>query len=214
VSRAGFRLDLDRCTGCGACVLACRIEHGRFEGPSWRRLVVLNRARWSAGPVWHLSLACHHCEQPACVAACPSRAYSVRSDGAVILDPALCLGCRYCEMACPFDAPVFDESSGVMTKCDFCADRTGRGLLPACVAACPMDALGVLEAVETGVGGSETVPVSSAEHRPAEHRPDHLPESLPGFTDPAGCRPNLQLIPPAGGLRGERLRRFQEWLGT
>ena len=192
MSRAGFRLDLDRCTGCGACVLACRIEHGRLEGPAWRRLVVFNRGRWPAGPVWQLSLACHHCERPACVEACPSQAYHIRADGAVILDPARCLGCRYCEMACPFDAPAWDEAAGVMTKCDFCADRTTLGLEPACVTACPMDALGVLD--EAGREAGE-------------------PEYVPGFTDPADCRPNLRLIPPAGGLRGERRRRLQELLG-
>jgi anaerobic dimethyl sulfoxide reductase subunit B (iron-sulfur subunit) len=190
--RAGFLLDLDRCTGCGACVLACRIQHGRSEGPSWRRLIRFNRGRWPDGPVWHLSVACHHCEDPACVTACPSRAYSIRADGAVILDPDRCLGCGYCLMACPFDAPAPDPASGLMTKCDFCAERTGDGLPPACVAACPMDALRTLDAA------GMTLPP---------------PESIPGFTDPSDCRPSLRLLPPEIGQRSRRLTRLEELLG-
>ncbi len=158
--RAGFLLDLDRCTGCGACVLACRIQHSRLEGPSWRRLIRFNRGRWP--------------------------------DGAIILDPDRCLGCGYCLMACPFDAPAPDPASGLMTKCDFCAERTGDGLPPACVAACPMDALRTLDTA------GMTLPP---------------PETIPGFSDPSDCRPSLRLLLPEGGRRGERLTRLEEMLG-
>jgi ferredoxin len=95
---------------------------------------------------FHLSLACHHCEDPACLRHCPVRAY--RKDpatGAVLLDPDRCMGCRYCAWACPHDAPRFDEGEGRMEKCTFCVHRLDRGEKPACVARCPLGALGVEE---------------------------------------------------------------------
>ena len=172
----GFLLDLGRCVGCGACVLACRLENGWPSETPWRRVLPLNLRRRPGGPTYFLSVACHHCERPACVAACPSNAYEKLADGTVIHHADRCLGCRYCEMACPFGAPQFDAAKGVMSKCDFCqhtADSGSRfengkpssGQLsanhgpqhvgrpsrvanrgPACVAACPTEALRALPA--------------------------------------------------------------------
>jgi anaerobic dimethyl sulfoxide reductase subunit B (iron-sulfur subunit) len=167
----------------------------------------LNLRRRPGGPTYFLSVACHHCEQPACVAACPSRAYEKRSDGVVIHHEAQCIGCRYCEMACPFGAPRYDASKGVMTKCDFCrhestrrADRPGvtpaaAGTpqhTPACTAACPTEALRALPAA----GGD-----------------DELTASIPGFSDPAGCLPNIRFASPRGARRASLLNALHERLG-
>jgi anaerobic dimethyl sulfoxide reductase subunit B (iron-sulfur subunit) len=73
---------------------------------------------------------------------CPAKAITKREDGVVLIDANRCIGCRYCEWACPYGAPQFNEERGVMTKCDFCQDLQARGLNPACVDACPMRALG------------------------------------------------------------------------
>jgi Fe-S-cluster-containing dehydrogenase component len=188
VSRAGFTLDLDRCVGCGACVIACRIEHGWPDGAPWRRIVPFNLDRVPGGPTWHFSVACHHCEDPACLRACPSGAYERRADGTVLLHGERCLGCRYCEMACPFGAPVFDERSGIMMKCDFCHERVERGLQPACISACPTGALTRIEKEDEG----ESPPVP-----------------VPGFIDPARCLPALRFREPGGALRRGRLERLR-----
>ena len=188
MNRAGFLLDLGRCVGCGACVVACRIENDLPPDVSWRRVLPLNLDRHPGGPTYHLSVACHHCDNPACLRACPSGAYERRTDGTVVLNEERCLGCRYCEMACPFGAPSYDEETGLMTKCDFCSERIAVDLPPACIEACPTGALREL--------------------------PDDLEEDIvvPGFVDPAGCRPSLSFVQPGGALRISRMERLKEVL--
>jgi len=189
---AGFLLDLHRCVGCGACVLACRIENGRVDTAAWRRVLPLNLRRRAAGPTYFLSVACHHCEDPACLKGCPSRAYEKRPDGIVVHHEDLCLGCRYCEMTCPFGAPQYDEAKGVMSKCHLCAPRVDAGRLPACVAACPTHALQYVAA--------------------AEEPASDVVSLVPGFVDPAGCQPGLRFRPPAGARRAELYASLKEAL--
>jgi Fe-S-cluster-containing dehydrogenase component len=101
-----FLFDPNRCTGCGACRLACSIENQLEPERSWRRIDTFNRTRHPGVPLYHLSLACNHCAEPACMFACPALAYSRdEKSGAVLLDEGKCIGCRYCAWACPYDAP-------------------------------------------------------------------------------------------------------------
>ena len=189
---AGFLLDLHRCVGCGACVLACRIENGRVTTAAWRRVLPLNFRRHEAGPTYFLSVACHHCANPACLNGCPSGAYEKRADGIVIHREERCLGCRYCEMTCPFGTPQFDADRGVVSKCHLCAHRIDAGLSPACVAACPTEALRFTAADAPPPAGAA--------------------QAVPGFSDPAGCEPNLRFAPPAGTRRAARYRELEERL--
>jgi Fe-S-cluster-containing dehydrogenase component len=192
MSGAGFLLDLHRCVGCGACVLACRVENDRVDTAAWRRVVPLNLRRRASGPAYFLSVACHHCEEPACLKGCPSRAYEKRPDGIVLHHEDVCLGCRYCQMTCPFGTPQYDDERGVVSKCHLCAHRVDAGRLPACVAACPTEALRY---------------VAAGEALPAEAGGE-----VPGFADPAGCRPALRFRPPAGARRADLYESLQEAL--
>jgi len=138
-----FLFDLNACTGCTACELACAIENGLPWGTSWRQVLSYNPEHLPGAPTFHLSLACNHCESAPCMHHCPALAY--RKDpatGAVLLDPEACIGCKYCSWACPYDAPRYRPEAGVMEKCTFCHHRLVEGLPPACVAACPTGALG------------------------------------------------------------------------
>ena len=202
--RPGFRLDLARCVGCGACVLACRIENRLPEGVSWRRTLQVNRPRIGGGPTYHLSVACHHCESPPCVKACPSGALGKRPDGLVFLDPDRCMGCRYCEMACPFGAPSFDAAAGVMTKCHLCHHRLEGGSAPACVAACPTEALQHLPP-DRGQGGSGEDDAGERSFGPAV--------GIPGFGDPAGAEPGFWVADPAGAIRSGWFAELKVLLG-
>jgi Fe-S-cluster-containing dehydrogenase component len=189
---AGFLVDLHRCVGCGACVLACRIENGRDSDLSWRRVLPLNLRRHPGGPAYSLSVACHHCERPACLLGCPSRAYHKRADGVVLHDADRCLGCRYCEMTCPFSAPKYDEQRGVVSKCHLCSHRLDGGEPPACIVACPTEALQYVAAK-------------------ASHASDAR-AAVPGFVDPAGCGPNIRFAPPKGTIRAALFVALEEAL--
>lgn len=155
--RPAFVFDLNRCTGCQACVVACWMENREQQRGSWRSVQTFNAFHHPAHPTFHLSLACHHCERPACLAQCPAQAYTRdEATGAVLVHPERCMGCRYCTWACPHDAPKFEVTARVIEKCTFCASRLVDGQEPACVARCPVEALGLDP--DRALVGDATVP--------------------------------------------------------
>ena len=139
---SAFVFDPNRCTGCQACELACSIENELGPERSWREVVTFNEAALPGIPLFHLSLACNHCAEPACMHSCPALAYYRDEEmGAVLIDPGSCIGCRYCSWVCPYGAPKFEPERGVMEKCTFCVHRLHEGLKPACADLCPTGAL-------------------------------------------------------------------------
>lgn len=150
----GVLVDLTKCIGCGSCTVACNLWNGLGFGeekPDMNLQRKLNDKNWTVvnsheindeqqQPVWRfVKQQCFHCQEPACVSACFSKALQKDENGAVVYYPHLCVGCRYCMVACPFDIPKYewDKSFPLVTKCQMCSTRMAEGEAPACVAVCP-----------------------------------------------------------------------------
>lgn len=171
----GFHFNADNCIACHACESACSEKNnlpphlafrkvGYIEGGSYPDVVRLN-----------VSMACNHCEDPVCLKACPTRAYTKYAEyGAVLQDPNICFGCGYCTWVCPYNAPQLDPVNGQVEKCNMCVDRLEQGLKPACVAACLGNALefGVIEDLPQGRSQAKI--------------------NIPGFPDPSISHPNIR----------------------
>lgn len=152
-TQMAFYFDASACNGCKACMVACKSKNELPVGINWRHVTEYGGGSWVPDPedpkrmapnnifAYAVSVACNHCQDPICVESCPTGAMTKRDDGLVVIDEARCIGCRYCEWACPYGAPQFDASAGVMTKCNFCEDVVAEGESPYCVAACPARAL-------------------------------------------------------------------------
>jgi anaerobic dimethyl sulfoxide reductase subunit B (iron-sulfur subunit) len=150
LKKPAFFLDVQTCTGCKTCMVACKDRNNLPLGVRWRRVVEFAGGEWVRLPdgtfnqnvfAYYISVSCNHCQEPLCVQGCPSQAMNQDAGSIVSVDPEKCLGCRYCEWVCPYSAPQFDEAQGQMTKCDFCRDELTQEGMPACVAACPTRAL-------------------------------------------------------------------------
>lgn len=150
-----FYVNQADCTGCKACAAACADKHDLPEGVDWRRVTPTTEGSVEEGAdgtfatnvsTYYTSISCNHCTDPICVEVCPTTAMHKGENGIVSVDPTACIGCRYCEWACPYSAPQFNPEAGVMSKCDFCADYIAEDRAPACVDACPSRVLDFGEA--------------------------------------------------------------------
>jgi molybdopterin-containing oxidoreductase family iron-sulfur binding subunit len=159
-------IDLRLCIGCDTCSVACKQENNLPEGVWWTRVIRVNMDGangaddgHSERKLEHLPLGCQHCANGPCVEVCPTSATYRTSDGLVMQDPSLCIGCRYCTIVCPFtgvrvyaseqptyalpfptgDNPMVHRAR-TTEKCTFCTHRLEQGKLPACIDACPLKA--------------------------------------------------------------------------
>ncbi len=172
-----YALNLSICIGCRKCAEACHVEnnHDRPSHQSYIRVFEMQKGGIDfekgnatydhpvpAKDKYYMPVQCQQCENPPCVKACPIEATWQESDGIVVVDYNWCIGCRYCEAACPYHARRFNwtkpevppsevnpnqsylsnriRPQGVMEKCTFCLHRTREGRLPACLEACPTGA--------------------------------------------------------------------------
>ena len=138
----GFEVDLEACSGCKACVSACHHLNGLDPNESWRDVGTLVGERQGVATQQVVTTTCHHCADPACANGCPTLAYEKDSATGIVrhLDDQ-CMGCRYCELKCPYQVPKFNDRLGIVRKCDMCQSRLAEGEAPACVQACPNQAI-------------------------------------------------------------------------
>jgi formate dehydrogenase iron-sulfur subunit len=170
--------DVTRCIGCERCVSGCQRTHETGRDAPWR---------WSDGPHelsstrWttierkredrYVRRQCRHCLDPACASVCPVGALKKTDEGPVVYDATICMGCRYCMMACPYKVPRYEWESAAprIRKCIFCRDaiREGRLDQPACTKACPVDAT---------IFGDRTELLEEAHDRIRRHPDRYLPK--------------------------------------
>jgi Fe-S-cluster-containing dehydrogenase component/DMSO reductase anchor subunit len=166
-----FEVDLDKCSGCQACVTACHSLNGLDDGEAWREvgalfgeaLIPAGSSRLDEAPSNQslltsaatglvgnrivplqqiVTTACHHCVEPGCLEGCPVLAYDKDPATGIVrhLDDQ-CIGCSYCILKCPYDVPKYSATRGIVRKCDMCQGRLAVGEAPACVQACPNEAI-------------------------------------------------------------------------
>lgn len=139
-------IDQERCIGCEACSVACRIEnntnnfwiHVETQGGGQKDIP---KGKFPNLEINFLPRLCNHCNNPPCVDSCPTEALIKREDGPVILKSDLCNSCKACIAACPYDIIKFNEENKIIEKCNFCSHRIDQGLEPFCVICCEGQAM-------------------------------------------------------------------------
>lgn len=213
-----FEVDLDKCSGCKACVTACHSLNGLDDEETWRAvgLLVGEKPAPKSTPIEfrpfkaaqenvalaedsqpyqfqskapatvpfsrHITTACHHCVDPGCLKGCPVLAYDKDPVTGIVrhLDDQ-CIGCQYCILKCPYDVPKYSAKRGIVRKCDMCANRLAVGEAPACVQACPN------EAIRITVVEQQTVETKFREHSTTN-------PFLPGTTNPGYTLPTTRFL--------------------
>lgn len=140
-----FEVDLDACSGCKSCVAACHNLNGLEEDETWRSVGLLVGGSSELPVIQHVTTACHHCLEPACLDGCPVNAYDKDEENGIVIHlDDQCIGCQYCIFKCPYDVPAYSHDKGIVRKCDMCRDRIAEGEAPACVQSCPSHAIKIV----------------------------------------------------------------------
>ncbi len=133
----GMLIDTRKCIGCHTCSVACKAEFDVPLGVTRSWVEYTEKGVYPNVSRHFLPRLCNHCRHPQCVDVCPTGAtYKRKQDGIVVVDSGLCIGCKYCVQACPYDARFLNPVTGVADKCDFCIHRVSKGLVPSCVNSC------------------------------------------------------------------------------
>lgn len=151
MTQYAFYFDGSRCTGCKTCEFACKDYYDLNTEVQYRKVYECTGGETKADEngcftttcfSYYVSMSCNHCDDPACTKVCPTGAMHKDAEtGLVSVDADKCVGCGYCHMACPYNAPKVDREKGHSVKCDGCAERVKQGEQPICVRACPARAL-------------------------------------------------------------------------
>jgi len=181
-NQVGWYYNENNCIACRACEAGCKQEFDLSIGVRRRRVIIKEEGTYPNAKVRYISSACNHCEEPACLKACPVGAYTKEPEfGVVLHDQKKCIGCKRCMAACPYGAPQFDAKKKKVDKCNLCYHRLKEGLPPACVRTCPGYALwhGKMSDIE-------------AQKTPPEIYRRPLSSALPGFADPKLTIPSVK----------------------
>jgi anaerobic dimethyl sulfoxide reductase subunit B (iron-sulfur subunit) len=200
----GWYYDLERCIGCKACSVACKAENNTDVNTDWRWVMTVEGGTYPTPMRYFVSLACMHCEEPACLKACPLSTLDSpgatttgnannnaivkrgingdmnKDDGIVYIDDAVCNGCKRCISACPYGAPQFNEDTQRVQKCHLCMHRIDAGLKPACQNTCVGKAL-----------FADKLSKIDTDHASA-------PKEIRGFADPELTLPSIRFKKVAG----------------
>ena len=172
MAQVGWIVDLTRCIGCRSCFAACKSENNTPLRTDWRWVVERESGSYPNPRREFISLACNHCDEPACIKSCPADAITKRtSDGVVLIDQDKCIGCRRCAFACPYGAPRIDTETNKVSKCTMCVHRLDAGLAPACATTC---LTGAIQLVSDFTGETTQTPE--------------------GFVDPSLTKPNIDFV--------------------
>ena len=163
----GFYFDMTSCSGCRTCQIACKDKNDLPIGTLYRHEETYETGAFPTPGVFHLSVSCNHCENPACVAACANGACYKTEYGVVLIDAAMCDGCGACVTVCPYGVPKMLES-GIAGKCDSCISIRANGSKPQCVAACPMRALEFGDLAELAAAHPDAVSISEISVMPED----------------------------------------------
>jgi anaerobic dimethyl sulfoxide reductase subunit B (iron-sulfur subunit) len=167
----GFYINTKLCSGCKACMVACKDRQNLADGEKFRKVYEFAGGSWSKQSdnsyrqdvyAYYVSMACNQCDDPACLNICPGKVYTKReSDGMVVFDTSKCISCFACKEVCPYSAPTYDYENKYMKKCVMCSDETSEDGIPApaCVAACPSRALefGEIEELKAKHGSVQSI---------------------------------------------------------
>ena len=152
MNQKNFIIDVDKCTGCNLCVVACKDEHVDSSyapwskpqpegGHFWMNVKAIERGTIPRVRMTFLPTMCQHCEEAPCIPACPEGAIKTRDDGLIWIDGDKCTGCGDCQPSCPYDVIYKNDDLNIAQKCTGCSHRVDEGELPRCVDVCPHEAI-------------------------------------------------------------------------
>ena len=136
-----FHFDATACVGCHCCEVACNEQNANPDEIKWRRVGEMEMGEFPDTLQLFNSMSCNHCIDPECLKGCPTESYIKLDNGIVWHDDPSCIGCQYCTWNCPYEVPTYNADRGIVTKCHMCVDKLEAGQTPACVQACPSNAI-------------------------------------------------------------------------
>lgn len=192
----GFHFDMTKCIGCKCCVVACNEQNRNPAAINWRRVGEIEGGYYPNAQRHHISMGCNHCLEPSCMIGCPVEAYTKDPvTGVVIHNADTCIGCQYCTWNCSYGVPQYNAERGVVGKCDLCHNRLSDGMAPACVAACPEQAIAV-EIVNVARWRQDYMAANAPGLPPAEDSISTTRVTLPADLPPGMGRVDTQRIVP------------------